>query len=497
MTAQRPAVSSEPWPALLAGYLLFLGLCLGAPTVDSDYFWHLRLGRWIVEHGWALPKVESFSHTAAGMPVIVQGWLFDVLQYLVDETFGVTGIRCLVAALFVGTWAVVHATVRLSLQQEPRALIVTGTCMLGASGFLAPRPLLATNLAFALTLFALLKFHRTANWRWLALLVPVFALWGNLHFGYMAGLALIGLFALASLAERLRAGEQTLVPAAPLKPSLAAVVLMLCLLALCLNPYGAALPAETLRMAAASANSGLLEWARPDFTGLRGALFLLPLGLLGLAWTRGARRPGRFDLLLTLPIIGMALNSQRHIPLACIMIAAMAAHALDPARQTADLLRTPEPSPVTRTPTSARRVAVAMLLSTLGMVSLLPAAAERDRQILARDYPVAALSYIREQQLTGPLLNSYRCGGFLTDRLSDTVPVFIDSRYVPFAGTVVHDHHAMTALQPGWEERLERYDIRLALLGPEDRTLANAMAASGRFRPVHSSNGYTVLTRND
>jgi hypothetical protein len=491
-------VSRSCLPSLIAGCLLLLGLCLSAPTVDSDYFWHLRLGRWIIEHGWTLPTVESFSHTAAGVPVIVQGWLFDALQYLADEALGITGIRCLVAALFVGTWAVVHATVRLSLNREPRAMIVTGICMLGASGFIAPRPLLATNLAFALTLFALLKFRASAQRRWLALLFPVFALWGNLHFGYLAGLALVALFALAALAERLLHSTPETASPAELRPGLAAGLLALCLVALCLNPYGAALPVETLKMAAVSADSELLEWARPDFTGLRGALFLLPLAMLALVWSRNARRPDWLDLLLTLPLVGMALASQRHIPLACIVIAPVVARALGSRAPNGKRSTGDEP------PGAHRRQqgrlwagAVVLLLASAGTVSLLPAAAERDRQTLARDYPVTALAYIREHGLAGPLLNSYRSGGFLMDQLGDLMPVFIDSRYVPFAGTVMRDHHTLTRLQPGWEALLDRYRIRLAVLGPEDRALASAMEASGRFRAVHASSGYTVLTRSE
>ena len=37
-------------------------------AVDSDTWWHLRAGAWMVEHGRPLTQ-EVFTHTAAGRPL--------------------------------------------------------------------------------------------------------------------------------------------------------------------------------------------------------------------------------------------------------------------------------------------------------------------------------------------------------------------------------------------------------------------------------------------
>lgn len=480
--------------SLALGLALLGALWLTAPTVDSDYFWHLRLGRWIAENGWTLPRTEVFSHTAAGVPIVVQGWLFDLVQYLIDRTFGASGIRGMVSVLFVGTWAAVHAAVRMSPLPEPRAILVTGVCMVAAAGFIAPRPLLASNLGFALVLLALLRFRATGKRAWLALPPPVFAVWGNLHFAYPAGLALIGIFCVASTLERLAPLQGRPVERGVLTVPLALTVGALSIGALCLNPYGPGILLETMSMAGMNAGSGLVEWASPDFHGLRGRLFLLPLAVLAASWALCARRAGWLDILLVLPFAGAALVSQRHIPLACMAMAPVIARALSGSQESS-------PAPATARTTSRGRglvagAATALLAGTV-VAMLLPAAAERDRRIVERDYPVAAVEFIRTRHLEGPLINSYAMGGFLVDRLSDRVPVFIDGRFLPFAGEVARDHGTIVSLQPGWERLLDRYGIRLALLGPEDSALAAAMAGSGRWRKVQDEGGFALLVAED
>src|SRR6185503_4808093 len=50
------------------------------PVSDSDFFWHLAIGRDIVAHG--VPSVDVYSWTVAGKSVLPDQWLGELLLYL-------------------------------------------------------------------------------------------------------------------------------------------------------------------------------------------------------------------------------------------------------------------------------------------------------------------------------------------------------------------------------------------------------------------------------
>ena len=58
------------YAALLANGTLMLG--------DSDTYWHIAVGKWILAHG-AFPHADIYSFTKTGEPWISSSWLAQVL----------------------------------------------------------------------------------------------------------------------------------------------------------------------------------------------------------------------------------------------------------------------------------------------------------------------------------------------------------------------------------------------------------------------------------
>jgi len=48
---------------------------------DADIYWHIVVGRWIIENR-AVPHVDVFSFTMRGVPWISSAWLSQVLYYI-------------------------------------------------------------------------------------------------------------------------------------------------------------------------------------------------------------------------------------------------------------------------------------------------------------------------------------------------------------------------------------------------------------------------------
>jgi hypothetical protein len=75
---------------------------------DPDTYWHVAVGRWIVENGrW--PDVDVFSHTAAGQPWIAKEWFGQIALYGAHRAAGWTGVALLGAVSFAASVAVLAA----------------------------------------------------------------------------------------------------------------------------------------------------------------------------------------------------------------------------------------------------------------------------------------------------------------------------------------------------------------------------------------------------
>src|SRR5258706_13369069 len=59
--------------------------------IDPDIWWHLRTGKWILEH-FAVPVTDPFSTYGIDKPWVAYSWLFDTGIAAVFDRWGMVGI---------------------------------------------------------------------------------------------------------------------------------------------------------------------------------------------------------------------------------------------------------------------------------------------------------------------------------------------------------------------------------------------------------------------
>src|SRR5256885_2987995 len=179
-------------PLVLAGLAAFAAT--RAPVSDSDFFWHLAIGRDIAAHG--VPRLDVYSWTVAGRAVLPDQWLGELLLYAAYG-IGSWGGTIALRALTVG--ALTGIVVWTALAERPRRPLIAVLASLPAialSRFAwTDRPELFGLLCFAV-LIALLRAVRRGSFTAFALCVPLVLLWANLHGSYALGLGLVGVVAL-------------------------------------------------------------------------------------------------------------------------------------------------------------------------------------------------------------------------------------------------------------------------------------------------------------
>lgn len=280
------------WPlSVMLGALYLIGvLALVAQTrADPDLWGHVRFGQDILASG-SIPRTASYSFTA-DQPWVNHEWLAEVAM-AASYKAGTPGLIALLAVVTAVTFLAVALVVRRAGVRGPVAVILLGVAVLGASfQLMTVRPQLFSMVLLPLLLLVL----SVAERRGVVLLAvpPLFALWANLHGGWIVGLGVLGVWVAAG------AVRGVIAPLQAAGTVTGAAVATLC------NPYGHGLWVfllETVRVGRTDIEEWQAIWESP--------LHVLPWALSLVVLAYGCARM-RGECWRTLPAIALALLSMR------------------------------------------------------------------------------------------------------------------------------------------------------------------------------------------
>jgi hypothetical protein len=410
---------------------------------DPDLFWHLAQGRQTVTQG--LARVDTFSWSVNGLPVLTDQWLGQVIWYEAYAALGWNGIIVL-RALLVAAIVTLVVAAALSAQRRPILAVVAALPAIALSRFAwTERPQLMGLLCFAALILLL---RASAERPRLLLAAPaLIAVWANLHASFALGLA-VTTIACAELwlrrpdARRLAVG----VVAASVAVTL-------------LTPSGVSIWT--------SAGGHFLSPPRviqeegvPDVTQPYG--FVFAFIVLAVLVTAQLSRPTVLrDLALLVPVLFVSMTAARHTPFfAVAAVPYLAAHAPAAIGVMAARLRINARLPdfVPRIPSLRVDVATAVI----GLAAVIGAGFLALGAPNLGPYPSGVLSSLPP----GPgVVNDYDWGGYLI-WYAPATPVFIDGRLFPYTGDALRDYETLVSLGPTWREVLVRRGARALLLKP-------------------------------
>jgi hypothetical protein len=304
--------------ALLVGlgavYLVVVLLAL-PQTLVQDSWLTLVAGREIAETG--LPASDGLTVWTHGAAWIDQQWLAQLAFYGLWAAGG-TKLALLAHAALLAAAFFAALTAARSLGASPRSVALVGAvCMLLAPWGLQMRAQSFAGLLFVAVLWLLAADSRSPSWRVL-LVLPLLALWANLHGTVVLGALLVVLAGVVSAARALR----TRTPAAQWLPRNLALVFGAPLCAL-VSPYGVELVGYYRSLLLNPTLSTALDEWRPSAPGAATALFyVVAFATVWLLARHGARLT-RFESLALLVLLVGALTAIRSIvwfALACTVL---------------------------------------------------------------------------------------------------------------------------------------------------------------------------------
>jgi|WetSurSiteA1Bulk_404760.scaffolds.fasta_scaffold00409_4 hypothetical protein len=186
-------------------FLIFALHYLSIPLWDSDFWWHIANGRYIVTSG-SLPEQDPFCFTSSlkenknPFPewenfILKQYWLSQIIFYFIYDSFGTAGIIILRTLLLLLTLVIIFWRLQRWSVNLPLSFIFLSIVFITSLMFTGERPVLFTIIFCVLT-FLLIEDFRDRKSKCIFLLIPLMLLWSNMHGGFIIGVMVISLFML-------------------------------------------------------------------------------------------------------------------------------------------------------------------------------------------------------------------------------------------------------------------------------------------------------------
>lgn len=455
---------------MMAAPVFAIGGALRLTQSDGDLAGHIGMGQSIIQLH-QLPVHSLASYTVGSSPLIAQAWLSEVI-FAMLFAFGGLPLISVVAGLVIG---LTHSLIAQFLRRrnaDPRLALVAAltSLILGASHWLA-RPHMFSIVGATLTLFLLESTRRRRE----LYFIPLFAIWANLHGGWLFGLLLIAAYGVGDLGEALLSKTKRNDWLSDAKGNFAA--LMLAAVSTLLNPYGSRLYGEVLgAVTSPSLSASIDEYLSPNFHEISSLPFLAAVLSALVVLTVVPKRLPLPWLLVILMSMFFGMRAGRNIALfgvTAIPLLALHIHRNWPEHRRAF----PYFSAIARLDSASRpglwSVPVAALLLALGLnrghVGSVSVIADH---FDGKRFPVEAVRQARLAQLHGRIFHPWTWGGYFLEAWPGGA-IFVDP--LKFSEATIRSHTRLENMYPGWQQEMARWNIELAVLEPQSR-LARGLA---------------------
>jgi hypothetical protein len=455
---------------------------LRALLSDGDTGWHIRTGGLVLATH-KVPVADPFSFSRPGQPWFAWEWLSDVCFAAMWNWRGLSGVAVLAGA----TLALAATALMARLLRRGYglwiALAATLAAVSASSIHYLARPHVFSILFYTVALWLLAEDRvRPGRLVWLA--IPLTAVWCNLHAGFVAWLATLGLLTAFCAAHRDWRGLRRF-----------GGLTVGCSAASLLNPYGWQLH---LHVARYLNSSWILDHVQEFQSPVIRSEGMVVFAVMLLTAAALSPRADRFEGLLVLVWAFAALRSARHVPFFAIAAAPVIASGCAEgwARLAA---RTGRRNPITifrdlalelgRAP----RISLWLPLSAGLALAAVPVAA-----FPPATFPVQAVESNFQRLVPGPemprVLTSDQWADYLIFELYPRQRVFFDGRSDFFGPEIGSDYRKLLAGDGAWPELMARYRFDLALL-PRDWPLSSMLARQPEWRKVYEDRVAVLYAR--
>ena len=374
-----------------------------------------------------IPRFDTYSYSAAGMPWHNHEWLSQVALAFCYAHLGVFGLKLLklvCSSILIVAMAIGISASDASARVQRLTLILSAVAISTQMQF---RPQLFTFMMISVVVMALaIEIYRRDAALWP--LIPMFTLWANFHGGYIVGLGAMGIAAAVIFVQGWLGDTSRIASARRL-----GLITLGCAAATLINPFGAGL----WKGVAHSVGDPLIRQVIADWVPLPTMIlsswrespkellqYAAPLLLFVGFGAAVAMAPDLADaplLAIATIFIGAAFYAARNVAVAVIAVAIpLARHASLALERGADAQAGAEPA--------VDDDLHPALLAICALAVALVGGTFSNRLKTWKPMPAGALAFMQQHGLHGNILPQFEWGSYLLWHMGDALKVYIDPR---------------------------------------------------------------------
>ncbi|HJP90504.1 MAG TPA: hypothetical protein VJ875_01020 [Pyrinomonadaceae bacterium] len=459
------------------------------PLSDGDFWWHLKTGEYIVNTH-SIPKTDFFSFTNYGRPWVAHEWLSEAIFYLIYSHFGFNVLIVVFAILTaLAFWLVFKRT-------ASHPLIGGFATLLGVWAILPDigvRPRIFTLLLSSVFLALLERYVQRGKGREIWLLIPLMALWVNLHGGFLLGLILILLTIVGIPLDAWSKGEKFNLSSSQMQTL--GLLLTGCALAILLNPHGIWIYTFPFEIFLSPVQQqAIVDWLSPDFHQSEAVPLIILIFLTIAALALSPKRVRLSELLLFLATLYMTLKSRRHMSILAVVSVPIMADYLQnwiTARTGGKMFSMDMSSNLRRKTTVFGLLFVLPLFAFVWKLKVTVFDSPSQRALNA---PVKAVEYLKQNQIVGKTFTDPNIwGGYLIWNMPSN-PVYIDGRIDMYGDEFVREYMNIILGYVDWRGPFDRYGVQIVIIEPK-AALATELRKASDWQQVYHDELAVVFAR--
>lgn len=432
--------------------VFFMGIKACTFVLEPDYFWHVKLGNWMIQNKQIMTQdVYSWVSAAQPLPEFAHSWLGSIILAIFHNVFSSPGSPYLGAFVYEVTFfAVLLIVLFFALRKKIPSLgngIMGSVVLVFAPAMLAvqftPRPQMIGNILFTLMLAVLSSWDESKNKLDIYWLPVISLVWVNAHGGTAPMLlAFCGAYLVCGFIS-MRAGQITSVKRSKQSLVHLSVATGLSAAAMLINPYGYKIYTYGFVFNNAACKTGVAEWQPTTiYSGM--GIFLIAVFIVILLLSNRT-----FKLSSLIPVVSMAALTMIYVrgtPYLGIALSFFVAANMQPNHIIEDVK-----------PAKNKLWVFVCILAVISISSAVATHSSLMTEAADSEFVVSQeiITSIKENGYER-LFNDYNAGGYL---IYSDILVFIDSRADLYPEDVLRDGKNFQYWNCDANEVISKYDF--------------------------------------